>query len=153
MTYQPNPIAIPTDAENHTEAAVVRFFTNPPSPLRIIPAPIKPTPETICAAILAGEFGSTLVERKVNMAAPPMTNELVLIPAGLFLDSRSAPIMNPASRLRIIFMANSPSMPVIKLTMSASHKLEFKSFLPPPEALFCDQFIYFTQLEADVKLP
>jgi hypothetical protein len=44
-------------------------------------------PDIICAAILEDEFGSTIDDRNVKIAAPPITRQCVLIPAGLFRDS------------------------------------------------------------------
>ena len=78
------------DAANQIAAAVVRFvilFSD--SLFKIMPAPRKPIPEIICAAILDDEFGSTIEDRNVKIAAPPITRQCVLIPAGLFLDSLS----------------------------------------------------------------
>ena len=77
------------------------------SPLRIIPAPKNPIPLTTCAAIREVELGSTAAERYVNNIEPPITKEFVLIPAGLPLDSLSAPITNPAARAIIMSIRNS----------------------------------------------
>lgn len=92
------------------DAAVVRKVTRlVESDLRIIPAPKKPTPETIWAAILAGEFGSACWDIKVKSMAEPMTKELVLIPAGLPRSSRSVPMRNPHRRVMRIAAINSIS--------------------------------------------
>ena len=91
-------MAMPIAAANQMAAAVVRFvifFSI--SLFRMIPAPRKPIPEIICAAILDEELGSTIEERNVNIAAPPITRQCVLIPAGLPLDSLSAPMTKPAA--------------------------------------------------------
>ena len=40
-------------------------------------------------------FGSAAIEMNVNSAAPPITKQCVLIPAGLWRDSRSIPMKNP----------------------------------------------------------
>ena len=71
-------------------------------PLRIIPAPKNHIPLITCAAIREVELGSTAAERYVNSIAPPITKEFVLMPAGLPLDSLSAPITNPAARAMIM---------------------------------------------------
>jgi hypothetical protein len=47
IIYKLNPIAMPMEAENHTDAAVVKFVIfSFASLLRITPAPRKPTPVT-----------------------------------------------------------------------------------------------------------
>jgi hypothetical protein len=47
ITYKLNPIAMPIEAENHIDAAVVKLVIfSAASLLRIIPAPRKPTPVT-----------------------------------------------------------------------------------------------------------
>src|SRR5438034_6526366 len=54
--YSPAPTATPTAAVAHSEAAVVRPRMDVPD-LRIAPAPRKPMPDTIWAAILVGSGG------------------------------------------------------------------------------------------------
>jgi hypothetical protein len=47
IIYKSNPIAMPIEAENHIDVAVVKLvILSSPSLLRIIPAPRKPTPVT-----------------------------------------------------------------------------------------------------------
>src|SRR5690606_12037350 len=92
-------MAIPSAAAYQMAAAVVRFvILLSDSLFSMIPAPIKPTPVTICAAILDDEFGSTSEERNVKIADPPITRQCVLMPAGLPRDSLSAPMAKPATR-------------------------------------------------------
>lgn len=90
---------MPIDAANQMAAAVVRFVIFLSTSLfNIIPAPRKPIPEIICAAIRDEELGSTSEDRKVKIAAPPITRQWVLIPAGFPRDSLSMPIANPAAK-------------------------------------------------------
>jgi hypothetical protein len=58
------------------------------------------------------ELGSTTEERNVNIAVPPMTRQCVLIPAGLPLDSLSAPIAKPAASAMPMSTKNRSSYPV-----------------------------------------
>ena len=88
---------MPIAAENQTLAAVVIFPTMSPFFFSIIPAPRNPMPVTIPAAIAPGVFGSIVLEMKVNIAAPPITKDCVLMPPGLPLDSLSMPMKNPAN--------------------------------------------------------
>jgi hypothetical protein len=79
---------MPIAAAYQIAAAVVRFvilFSD--SLFRMMPAPRKPMPVTTCAAILGVELGSIRAERNVKIAAPPITRQCVLIPAGFPLDS------------------------------------------------------------------
>ena len=47
ITYKLNPIAVPIEAENHIDAALLKLvILSAASLLRIIPAPRKPTPVT-----------------------------------------------------------------------------------------------------------
>jgi hypothetical protein len=78
----------------------------------MIPAPRKPIPEIICAEILDVEFGSTNEDKNVKIAAPPITRQCVLIPAGFPLDSLSAPIANPAASAMPMSTRNRSSYPV-----------------------------------------
>src|SRR5215213_7481200 len=88
---------MPIAAAYHIAAAVVRLVIFLSTSLfKIMPAPKNPIPDTTCAAILEEEFASTKEDRNVKIIAPPITRQCVLIPAGLFFDSLSAPIANPA---------------------------------------------------------
>jgi hydrogenase maturation factor len=78
----------------------------------MIPAPRKPIPEIICAAILEVEFGSTKEDRNVKIMAPPITRQWVLIPAGFPLDSLSAPIAKPEASAMPMSIKNRSSYPV-----------------------------------------
>ena len=96
MRYRPKPSAIPIPAENQTLAAVVRFVTVPSlSGLEDHPGAEEPDAATTCAAMRAGLLGEPAARMNVNIAAPAMTNELVLMPAGLPRVSRSVPMTNP----------------------------------------------------------
>lgn len=96
--------ASPIEAVAHREAAVVRPLILPLS-LNITPAPKKPIPLTIWAAILEGsetnidEFGSegfkTLNEIKPNKQEPIATAAWVRIPASPTCLSLSRPIKAP----------------------------------------------------------
>src|SRR5262249_1716993 len=63
----------------------------------IDPAPRKPTPVTIWAAMRAGSLlaSAGLTEAMVKMAAPTQMSTRVRRPAGFSLRSRSAPTMAP----------------------------------------------------------
>jgi hypothetical protein len=88
---------MPIAAAYHIAAAVVRLVIFLSISLfKIMPAHKNPMHDTTCAAIREVEFGSTKEDRNVKIIAPPITRQWVLIPAGLFLDSLSAPIANPA---------------------------------------------------------
>src|SRR5919197_4891839 len=91
-------------------AALVRPTTAPRA-CRIVPAPMKPTPVTICAAtrvvsIPAGivPFGARniAIERCVYSTDPMQIRILVRSPAGLPPSSRSSPIAPPRSVARPI---------------------------------------------------
>jgi hypothetical protein len=74
ITYKLNPIAVPSEAENHMDAAVVKLvILSFASLFRIIPAPRKPTPVTIPAAILDVECGSTWADIYEKIIEPPIT--------------------------------------------------------------------------------
>ena len=62
---------------------------------RMVPAPMKPMPVRICAAILPGSPPMTVKcsDRRVNMVAPRPMRMLVRRPAGLPFSSRSMPMM------------------------------------------------------------
>ena len=78
-----------------------------PSACRIAPAPRKPIPETICAAMrVVSPYGrpsgvkpicAMSIESCVNSAAPTQIRMFVRSPAGLFDSSRSMPIAPPRS--------------------------------------------------------
>src|SRR5579872_44064 len=77
------------------------------------PAPMKPMPGMIWAAMRAASEGTpaNCADRSVNMAAPKQMNIFVRRPAGRCLYSRSRPIAPPRkaeSRRRIIEVATMP---------------------------------------------
>ena len=76
---------------NHLITTGMNFGSCPAfnSPFSITPAPRKPMPETICAAILEVEFGSICDDKNVKIIEPPITSAWLLIPAGLPFDSFS----------------------------------------------------------------
>ena len=78
----------------------------------MIPAPRKPIPEIIWAEILDVEFGSTNEDKNVKIAAPPITKQCVLIPAGFPLDSLSTPMAKPAASAIPMSTKNRSSYPV-----------------------------------------
>ena len=69
---------MPMAATSHTAAAVVRPEILLPS-RKIAPAPKKPTPDTICAAIRPGSppISAMYKDNMVNRAAPKQIMELV----------------------------------------------------------------------------
>src|SRR5262249_43270544 len=98
---EPAPTAIPIAATSQRVAAVVRPRTE--SPWRMMaPAPRKPIPVTICAAI---RVGSTLIpqslkpyaDTSVNSADPTHTSRWVRSPAWRSRISRSSPIAAPSA--------------------------------------------------------
>ncbi len=80
--YDPAPVAKPIAAVAHKLAAVVMPITLSCSPI-IAPAPMKPIPVTIPAAILAGSTLNSCNEIIVKRHAPRETSMWVLNPAGL----------------------------------------------------------------------
>src|ERR671934_1696890 len=98
---------IPIAATTHSVAAVVSPRTD--SPWRMIaPAPRKPIPVTICAAIRVGSARTTLdpearnawkpyAETIVKSAEPSETSRCVRRPASRSLISRSSPIAAPSA--------------------------------------------------------
>lgn len=72
--------------------------------------PKNPIPETICAAILDFEAGSTSEDIKVKSVAPHITIVCVLMPASFPLLSRSAPITYPKIVANKISIKNFPSI-------------------------------------------
>src|SRR4051794_21993214 len=105
--YQPAPHAIPTAATTHSVAAVVRPRIDSPSRM-IAPAPRKPMPVTICAAMRVGSVRTTAAplatnswkpyaEMTVKSAEPSETSRCVRMPASRSRSSRSTPIAPPRS--------------------------------------------------------
>ena len=103
------PHAIPTAADNHTEAAVVRpcttWLVSPCSSvwsfLNINPAPRKPTPLGLAALTrdashAMGPLRKANAELIVNRQEPSDTKDIVLIPAGRSASLRSHPIIPPS---------------------------------------------------------
>src|SRR5689334_1673023 len=92
---------MPIAATSHSEAAVVSPRTERPWRM-IAPAPRKPIPLTICAAM---RVGSTLpskplkpyAETSVKSAAPTETTRCVRSPAWRSRSSRSRPIAPPSA--------------------------------------------------------
>ena len=118
-------------AEYQTLAAVVKFvFFLSSYSFRILPAPNNSLQLTTCAAIREVELGSIAAERYVNNIEPPITKEFVLIPAGLPLDSLSAPITNPAARAMIMSIRNSSCRPICQFSniLSGIYKSIYKSY-------------------------
>src|SRR5258708_23135415 len=96
--YGPPPAATPSAALTHTVAAVVSPCT--PSRLwRIVPAPRKPIPLTIWAAIRVPSAapGASITDIIVKIAAPSAMRMLVRKPALLRRSSRSAPNSPPTA--------------------------------------------------------
>src|SRR2546430_16526312 len=91
------PTAIPSEATTQIIAAVVRPRTSSPC-LRMLPAPRKPTPVTIWAAI---RVGSTVLPKigirpsPVNKHEPAPMSAIVRIPAAWPLIERSVPSGRP----------------------------------------------------------
>src|SRR6266487_3655529 len=99
---------MPIAATTQIVAALVRPTTAPRA-WRIVPAPIKPTPVTICAAtrVVSVPAGITPVlavsiasERCVYSTDPMQIRMLVRSPAGLPPSSRSRPMAPPSSVAR-----------------------------------------------------
>src|SRR3954451_20981539 len=104
--YHPAPHAMPIAATTHSVAAGVSPRTDSPSRM-IAPAPRKPMPVTICAAMRVGSARTTLAplvrnewnayaETIVNNADPSETSRCVRIPASRSRSSRSIPIAPPS---------------------------------------------------------
>ena len=62
---------------------------------KMVPAPIKPMPDTTCAAIRVGSPVVASNEKWVNKHDPKQIRLWVLIPAGFPMVSRSIPIIIP----------------------------------------------------------
>ena len=96
--YCPPPQAMPTEATTKSVAAVVSPLTLPLA-CRMDPAPMKPMPGMICAAMRVWSpmphSAARSLERTVNMAEPKQINILVRRPAGRRLIARSSPMMPP----------------------------------------------------------
>src|SRR5690606_3817064 len=103
----PAPHAMPIAAVIHTEAAVVRpltasFLT------KMTPAPRKPIPATICAAMREGSRVTSgpriawkpYAETRVNMAEPRPTSVWVRNPALFNRRERSTPIATESTKAR-----------------------------------------------------
>src|SRR5271166_2331860 len=103
VSYRPPPAAIPIPAATKIVAAEVKPDTEPLS-CRMAPAPMKPMPVIICAAILVWSATSgpaSLSDRMVNMAEPKHMNMTVRSPVGRCFSSRSSPIAAPRAAARI----------------------------------------------------
>src|SRR6476661_5296489 len=103
--YQPAPEAIPIAATTHSVAAVVSPRTEKPCRM-IAPAPRKPTPVTICAAIRVGSVRTMFppptrnswkpyAETSVKRQEPTETSRCVRKPASRSRSSRSRPTAPP----------------------------------------------------------
>lgn len=98
--YNPKANIHPKPDKTQTKIAVVKLNMLLASFLNIIPAPIKPEPQTTCAIILAGS-PPTFVEIKVKIKAPRSTNIVLLTPITLWDFSLSEPSRNP-THIKII---------------------------------------------------
>src|SRR5467141_2566719 len=107
----PKPTTIPIAATTQMVAAVVKPLTSDPV-RRMAPAPRKPTPVTICAAM---RVGSTRLPKMgsrptvVNRHAPTPTSAIVRMPAGWPWYSRSEPMKIARMRVTTIRRAKSRS--------------------------------------------
>src|SRR5438067_1120392 len=106
IPYSPAPAGIPTAAFTQIVAAVVIPWTLLPL-LRIDPAPRKPMPLTICAAMRSGvpPARASSMDTTVNKAEPTAMSMFVRRPAAFCRSSRSTPMAAPrpaASRRRSI---------------------------------------------------
>src|SRR5229473_5259602 len=100
-------------------AAVVRPRTSVPW-RRIAPAPRKPTPVTICAAMRVGSVRLPKNDSRlivVNRHAPTPTSAIVRIPAGCPWYSRSVPIA--MLRMRVTTMRRAKSRSPLRGSGSA----------------------------------
>src|SRR5947209_6482055 len=107
----------------------------------IAPAPRKPIPETICAAIRVGSLGELTNSLKpyadttVNRAAPPPTSACVRSPATSSRAERSRPI-NAQSRTAAVsrrISSPSPSFTTIAATSIASPRSRTQPAAPSTE--------------------
>jgi len=90
----PMPTKTPTAAAHQTVAAVVSPETWV-SVLKINPAPINPTPVTICAITLVGSPLGKYDDISVKIVLPRVMSDIVLIPTALCDFSLSNPIRKP----------------------------------------------------------
>ena len=99
----PPPMVIPMAAFTNTNAADVnpsmRCFD-----CKMVPAPIKPMPDTTCAAIRVGSPVVASNEKWVNKHEPKQIKLCVLIPAGFPMVSRSIPTTIPHPIDKVILM-------------------------------------------------
>jgi hypothetical protein len=98
--YIRKPTATPMAATTQIVAAVVRPVTCSPSRM-MAPAPRKPMPETIWAAMRvmsAPEAAASSREMIANRQDPRQIRMLVRRPAALSLSSRSRPMEAPRAR-------------------------------------------------------
>lgn len=93
-----SPTAIPIPAVTHIRAAVVKPET-PYLERKIVPAPRKPIPGIICAAIREGspilKVFNDCQERRANIQLPRLIRANVLILGSLPASSLSMPIIAP----------------------------------------------------------
>lgn len=97
----PVPTNAPIAADAHIVAAVVNPCTSSPF-LKIMPAPIKPIPDTICAITRELSALNTDGDMRQNRVEPRQINDIVLVPTDFPLFSRSIPIRYPNKRERPI---------------------------------------------------
>ena len=124
--YTPNPISNPIADTTHRLAAVVNPLTSPFVAI-MLPAPMKLIPVTIPAAILVesklpsvpsfNKYNEDIVKRH----APMHTNICVRNPAGLWLISRSYPIIAPNNTAIQSLIINSMSCSLIMFSNIISH--------------------------------
>ena len=120
--YSSPPQAIPTAADNQTEAAVVRPWTtiwSSPVFLKMRPAPKNPTPEGMAAEIREasqsiGPLRKAKAELIVKRQLPRDTNDMVRIPAGRSACRRSHPINPPITMDNTSLRPNEHSVGVKK---------------------------------------
>ena len=95
VTYSPPPTAMPTEATTNSVAADVMPVTRLFRLCRMEPAPMKPMPGMICAAMRVWSprnLTARASESSVYIAAPTQIKRFVRRPAGRCLDSRSSPM-------------------------------------------------------------
>src|SRR5579864_3946117 len=112
---------MPSDAATQIVDAVVSPRTSSPW-RRMLPAPRKPTPVTICAAIRVGstDLGKSGINPSpVNMHEPALISANVRSPAGCPRNSRSAPMQRPSNSATETRRARSSSPVSCVLSASA----------------------------------
>jgi len=120
----PAPQSIPIAATTQIVAADVNPWI-PPRVWRIVPAPRKPTPVTICAArragsaVRVGALAAIVSDRSVMIVAPRQMRMFVRSPAGFPESSRSSPI-SPPSRVARRSLKNRSSRSVSAREANAS---------------------------------